>query len=334
MPRSTSEKHSGSPRSAGGFSLPTTIAGMAPVLEFDDVSKRYRSLFARQERWALRGFSLQVEPGEIAGFLGPNGAGKTTAIHIALGLAQSTSGHGTLLNRSFGDVAARKRIGFLAESPAFYHDSARDVLRFCGALNGVQEPELSLRCKDLLAAVGLLDDADRNIGKFSRGMLQRVGLAQAFMNDPDFLVLDEPTSALDPLSRLQVRELLIAARDRGKSIFLSSHQLSEVELICDRVWFVQHGRVIAAGGTQELMLSSGAYEIVADKLEQAPAGLRALRRDGERWTFGVSTSDQRMAIERIWTAGGTVLSVTPKTRNLEELFVDLMKNSSPECPLQ
>src|SRR5690348_373056 len=151
---------------------------MAAVLEFAGVSKRYRSFFARQERWALRDFSLQIEAGEIVGFLGPNGAGKTTAIHIALGLCSPTQGSGKLLGHSFGDASARKRIGFLSETPAFYHQKARKVLKFCGALNGVREPELSRRASDLLEAVGLTVDSNRNIGKFSRGMLQRIGVAQ------------------------------------------------------------------------------------------------------------------------------------------------------------
>src|SRR5580765_1461703 len=187
---------------------------MNPVLEFEGISKLYRS-FLRNKHWALRDFSLRVEPGEIVGFLGPNGAGKTTAIHIALGLARPTAGGGTLLGREFGTVSVRRELGFLSESPAFYHQTAREVLKFCGDLNGVREPELSHRTDDLLASVGLTEDANRNIGKFSRGMLQRVGIAQALINDPDLLILDEPTSALDPLSRLRVRELLLQSRQRG-----------------------------------------------------------------------------------------------------------------------
>jgi ABC-2 type transport system ATP-binding protein len=303
---------------------------MAPVLEFHAVSKCYRSFVTRQERWALRDFSVKVERGEIVGFLGPNGAGKTTAIHLALGLAQPTAGHGTLLGRDFGDVPSRAKIGFLSESPAFYHQSARDVLKFCGGLNGVREPELSRRSTDLLGAVGLLSDANRNIGKFSRGMLQRIGFAQALINDPELLILDEPTSALDPISRLQVREVLLAERNRGKSVFLSSHQLSEVELICDRVVFVEKGRVIASGRTREMLQTSDQFEITAKGLASPPEATLDLRHDGDRWLLTVSSSQQRAAIEHIWISGGTLISVTPKTRSLEQLFVDLMK--APPSP--
>ena len=302
---------------------------MAAVLEFAGVSKRYRSLFARQERWALRDFSLQIEAGEIVGFLGPNGAGKTTAIHITLGLCNPTKGSGKLLGYDFGEARARKRIGFLSETPAFYHQSARDVLKFSGALNGVREPELSRRANELLDAVGLASDSNRNIGKFSRGMLQRIGVAQALMNDPDLLILDEPTSALDPISRLQVRQVLLDARGKGKTVFLSSHQLSEVELVCDRVIFVRAGEVIASGKMSELTESATEFEIVTEGLASAPDFASEAHQQNGRWTFIVDKQHQQQAIETIWTGGGRVISVTPRTRNLEDLFVQLMKPSTP-----
>lgn len=299
------------------------------MLEFAGVSKRYRSLFARQERWALRDFSLQIEAGEIVGFLGPNGAGKTTAIHITLGLCNPTKGSGKLLGYDFGEARARKRIGFLSETPAFYHQSARDVLKFSGALNGVREPELSRRANELLDAVGLASDSNRNIGKFSRGMLQRIGVAQALMNDPDLLILDEPTSALDPISRLQVRQVLLDARGKGKTVFLSSHQLSEVELVCDRVIFVRAGEVIASGKMSELTESATEFEIVTEGLASAPDFASEAHQQNGRWTFIVDKQHQQQAIETIWTGGGRVISVTPRTRNLEDLFVQLMKPSTP-----
>ncbi len=302
---------------------------MAAVLEFDGVSKRYRSIFARQDRWALRDFTLQIEAGEIVGFLGQNGAGKTTAIHIALGLCVPTKGAGKLLGRRFGDAPARKRIGFLSETPAFYHQKAFDVLKFCGALNGVREPELSRRAHNLLEAVGLASDSNRNIGKFSRGMLQRIGVAQALMNDPELLILDEPTSALDPISRLQVRQVLLDARAKGKTVFLSSHQLSEVELVCDRVIFVREGRVISSGSMSDLTQSANEFEIVAENLASPPASARNAQQQDGRWTFVVAKEQQQQAIEMVWAAGGTVLSLVPRTQTLEELFIKLMSKSVP-----
>lgn len=300
---------------------------MPAVLEFENVSKRYQTWFAKEERWALRDFSLQVEPGEIVGFLGPNGAGKTTALNIAIGLIHPTSGGGTILGQPFGAAFVRRRIGFLAESPAFHQQKACDVLKFCGALNGMREPQLSLRTNELLGVVGLREEADRNVGKFSRGMLQRVGVAQAFINDPDLLVLDEPTSALDPISRMQIRQALLKSRERGKSVFLSSHQLSEVELICDRVVFLNNGQVIAEGRTHELLEDKNECEIIAEGLASAPAIAKNTSRDGTRWRFTVASSEQRRTLETIWASGGTLISVTPKNRTLEELFLKFVSRS-------
>src|SRR5262249_9117118 len=192
-----------------------------PVLQYENVSKIYRSLLGRREQRALQDFSLVVYPGEIVGFLGPNGAGKTTAIHIALGLNRASSGQGSIFGKPFGDVGSRRRVGFLAENVAFYHLRAREVVRLYGALNGVREPVLSSEVKRLLDEFDIVDIGDRSIAKFSRGMLQRIGLAQALVNDPDLLILDEPTSALDPASRLAVRNVLLQAREAGKSVFLS-----------------------------------------------------------------------------------------------------------------
>src|SRR5215472_7177186 len=206
-----------------------------PALAFSAVSKQYRGFFRSQWVTALRDFSLRVEPGEIFGFLGPNGAGKTTAIHIAIGLMFPSSGHGEMLGHSFGHAPTRRRIGFLAENVALFHRPAAKLVRFYGALNGLHDPELRRRTGEMLKEVDLADAAGRNVGKFSRGMLQRVGLAQALMGDPELLVLDEPASALDPIGRIQVREILLRARGAGKTVFLSSHLLSEVEQVCDRL---------------------------------------------------------------------------------------------------
>src|SRR6516162_3155881 len=164
------------------------------ALEFDNVTKEYRSFFGRRFR-ALDGFSLEVYPTEIFGFLGPNGAGKSTAIHLAMGFMRPTSGRGRLLGEPFGDAATHRRVGFLAESVALYHRRAERLVRFYGALNGMGGGKLQDRARQVLEIVGLQDHANRNAGKFSRGMLQRVGLAQAIVNDPELLILDEPTSA-------------------------------------------------------------------------------------------------------------------------------------------
>ncbi|HXM63322.1 MAG TPA: ABC transporter ATP-binding protein [Terriglobales bacterium] len=291
------------------------------VLEFDNVTKEYRSFASKRRLRALDSFSLSVEAGEIFGFLGPNGAGKSTAIHLAMGFMQPTSGSGRLLGERFGHPGARRRVGFLAESVALYHRRAEPLVRFYGALNGMGGADLDKRAREVLEIVGLQDHANRNAGKFSRGMLQRVGLAQAMVNDPELLILDEPTSALDPLARVMVRELLLGARNAGKTIFLSSHLLSEVELICDRVAMLHRGKLARLGRTADLLQSGEQTEIVARSI--TPSQFEgAATRDGVV-SFFVPTRAQRAALEKIWNLGGEVISVNPVRRSLEEIFLEV-----------
>ena len=299
---------------------------MLPVLEFDSVTKEYRG-FRRPSIRALDEFSLTVHSGEIFGFLGHNGAGKTTAIHIALGFMRPTTGGGQILGKAFGDARTRTRIGFLPESLALYHRPAFKLVRWYGALNRVAEPALSQRTRDLLKALDLEGEAERDVSKFSRGMQQRIGLAQAFVNDPELVLLDEPTSALDPLGRLAVRELLLRARSEGKSVFLSSHLLSEVEMICDRVAIVKDGRVARIGRTLELLESTEDCEIVARSIPAEVFGGEELA-DGRVRLF-VPPAEQRRAIEQIWTRGGEIISVNPRRRTLEDIFLELTAVAKP-----
>ena len=293
---------------------------MPSALEFDNITKEYRSFFRRESVKALDEFSLRVEPGEIFGFLGPNGAGKTTAIHIALGFMFPSSGRGLMLGHPFGHAATRKRVGFLAENVALYHRPAARMVRFYGALNGMHGPQLRSRTVELMKELDLADVAGRNISKFSRGMLQRIGLAQALVNDPELLILDEPTSALDPLGRITVREILLKARNAGKTVFLSSHLLSEVEQICDRIAIVIRGRVARLGTVAELLEAQDRFVITA-------RGIDELMFEGTKQNgfikITVPALGQRKMIERIWLAGGEVLAVNPIRRTLEDLFVEL-----------
>jgi ABC-2 type transport system ATP-binding protein len=294
------------------------------VLQYESVSKVYRSLLGRKEHRALQDFSLAVYPGEIVGFLGPNGAGKTTAIHIALGLNRPSSGQGSLFGKPFGDVGSRRRVGFLAENVAFYHLPAKEVLRLYGTLNGVREPLLSNEIKRLLDEFDIADVRERSIAKFSRGMLQRVGLAQALINDPDLLILDEPTSALDPAARLTVRNVLLRAREAGKSVFLSSHLLSELEMVCDRIVVLNRGRVVLEGRTRDLLES---YELCEVVLRQAsrfvpPAAAKDISSNNGEMRFNVPRQAQREVIEAAWSAGAELVSVNSVRRTLEELFLE------------
>ncbi|MBZ5568639.1 MAG: ABC transporter ATP-binding protein [Acidobacteriia bacterium] len=293
---------------------------MSAVLQYENITKQY-GRFMRAAVVALDDFSLSIERGEIFGFLGPNGAGKTTAIHLAVGFMRATRGSGTLLGNRFGHAPTRRRVGFLAENVALYHRPAAKLLRFYGGLNGLRDPRLARAVRDVLETLELADLAQRNIGKLSRGMLQRVGLAQALVNDPELLILDEPTSALDPLGRLAVRELLLRARNAGKTVFLSSHMLSEIELICDRVGILHRGQMARVGRTSELLESSEQCEVVARGVP-ASSFLQAAAENG-LVRFTVACSEQRETIERVWSLGGEVVRVNPVKRSLEDIFVEL-----------
>jgi len=294
---------------------------MAVVLEFEGLTKEYRSFSRRRRVRALDGFTVQVEAGEIFGFLGPNGAGKSTAIHLAMGFMCPSSGRGRILGAPFGHAPTRRRVGFLAENVALYHRRMGSLVRFYGALNGMSGPRLAKSVHQALATVGLLDQVGRNVSKFSRGMLQRVGIAQALVNDPELLILDEPTSALDPLARVAIRKLLLNLREAGKTIFLSSHLLSEVELICDRVAVLHRGKLVRLGRTDDLLQSGEQTEIVA-------RGISGKTLEGAVFNNGLATlvvpsRKHRAALERLWDLGGEIVSVNPVRRTLEEIFLEV-----------
>jgi ABC-2 type transport system ATP-binding protein len=291
------------------------------ALAFYEVTKEYRPFLGKPFR-ALNNFSLTVEQGQIFGFLGPNGAGKTTAIHLALGLAFPTSGHGTLLGQPFATASVRKRVGFLAENVSFESLSAAKLVRFYGKLNGVRDPQLAQRTKELLEAVDLAAVGTKKVSKFSRGMLQRAGLAQAFVNDPDLLILDEPTSALDPAARALIREMLLSAKRAGKTVFLSSHLLSEIELVCDQVAIISRGSVVRQGTVSQLLERPGEYEITARNIRACDFSNVRAGSDGTQ-VVRAPADEQRRAIEQIWAKGGAVVSVTPVRRSLEEVFLEL-----------
>ena len=291
------------------------------ALQFESIAKEYRLWPMGNRVHALRDFSLAIERGEIFGFLGPNGAGKTTAIHIAMGFLHATSGSGRMLGMPFGNVPSRRRVGFLAETVAFYNSTVQEAVRFYGGLNGMQGKKLADAVADALIAVNLHAEASRKVSQLSRGMLQRLGLAQALVNDPDVLILDEPTSALDPAARVAIRELLLKFRDRGKTIFLSSHLLSEVELVCDRIAVLNRGRLVRVGNLAELLETGDQVEIVSRGVSEDLWSDSTVQ--GSELRIKVASKDQRATIEKIWSLGGEVLSLNPVRRSLEELFLEL-----------
>src|SRR5262245_11046088 len=254
-------------------------------------TQRLRRRFG--EKVAVADLSIAVKRAEVFGFLGPNGAGKTTSLKMLLGLIEPTSGSGTLLGRPIGDRAARAKVGFLPEHFRFQDWlTGRELLRFHGRLYGLSGQALEAKADTLLKRVDLQDAADRPIRGYSKGMTQRVGLAQALLNDPDVVFLDEPTSGMDPLGRLLVRDLIHELRARGTSVFLNSHLLGEVEATCDRVVFVKQGRVIheldmaaeGSGGLEVELRVDGAVDGVLaahGKVLATAAGMARVRVDSE-----------------------------------------------------
>jgi ABC-2 type transport system ATP-binding protein len=298
-----------------------------PAIETDALAKRFGRTVA------LAGLTMRVERGEVFGFLGPNGAGKTTAVKLFLGLTVPTGGGGTLLGRPLGDRAARRRIGYLPE--LFRYQPwlrAREVLALHCELARIPRSEWGREIGEALTTVGLADRAEDLVGTYSKGMQQRLGLGAALLGRPELVLLDEPTSALDPLGRADVRRIIRAARDRGTAVFLNSHLLSEVELVCDRVAVVDAGRVVAAGTLEELL----GEDSVRIRVTRLDAGARrALARFGPLTDDGDWLAVQPIAAPRIpelvaaiVAAGGRVHAVEPGRASLEERFLGLFGRGS------
>jgi ABC-2 type transport system ATP-binding protein len=293
---------------------------MPPRLAFAAISKKFGTYTA------LDSLTLSLEPGEILGFLGPNGAGKTTAIHLALGFLRPSSGTGSLLGKPFGDAQARARLGFVPDVPVFFAENGFRSVALAARLNGVRDPNLAKDIRELLGAVGLPDNR-KDARQYSRGMQQRLALAQALINDPDLLILDEPAAALDPAGVQQVRELLRSARQAGKSIFFSSHQLTEVEHICDRIAFLHQGRLIRSGSLREFQSASDRVEIelrglTVDQLSRIYPSSASSGDDSASMRISIPSQEQRRVIEAIWAAGGEIVSLIPVRRRLEDLFLE------------
>ncbi|HJR77986.1 MAG TPA: ABC transporter ATP-binding protein [Nitrospiraceae bacterium] len=308
----------------------------------EDLNKSYASGWpGRPPFVALDGLSLTVRRGEIFGFLGPNGAGKTTTLKILMGLVRATGGTACLLGQPVGDVETRRRIGFLPESPYFYdYLTAEEFLGFYGQLAGLSRAVIAQRVTDLLSLVGLADARTRQLRKFSKGMLQRIGLAQALIHDPELVILDEPMTGLDPVGRKQVRDLILSLRDRGKTIFFSTHILHDVEMICDRVGIVMKGRLLASGRVEDLVRQdhTQSVEIVCQQVNaEGNALIRSMAtrvlQQGQQCLIVLPSSDVVDAmVGEIRRQGGRLISVTPHKASLEDLF---FQESVPDIsPLQ
>ncbi|MBK7367148.1 MAG: ABC transporter ATP-binding protein [Candidatus Eisenbacteria bacterium] len=283
------------------------------------------------EKLAVADLSLAVRRGEVFGFLGPNGAGKTTSLKMLLGLVEPTSGSGALLGAPIGDRATRAKVGFLPEHFRFPEWlSARELLRFHGRLLELPEAVTRDRAERLLGEVDLLDAAHRPMRGYSKGMLQRAGLALALLGEPELVFLDEPTSGLDPLGRLLVRDLMRAMRDRGVTVFLNSHLLGEVEATCDRVAFVKAGQVVhehaiaaAAGDPVSVLLRAGGLD--GETVEGLARFGRDLRRDGDEVHLAVDSEDALPEIARwVVSRGATLRHLSADRVSLEDKFLEVM----------
>ncbi|MGB2960246.1 MAG: ABC transporter ATP-binding protein [Bacteroidota bacterium] len=305
------------------------------AISSQSLSKTYRSgLIRRREVQALTDFSLEVQNGEIFGLLGPNGAGKTTFIKILLSIAHQTAGAAFILEQKVPGARVRSQIGYLPENHRYPgYLSGEQVLRFFGRLSGVASGELSSRILPLLELVGLEQWRAVKVKRYSKGMMQRLGLAQALINDPELLFLDEPTDGVDPVGRKEIRDILTGLRGRGKTIFLNSHLLSEVELISDRVAILDKGRLLRVGTVDELTSEGSHYtftvegSVPEDLLQEAHARAYHLEQDGERVTAKCADSRElNQLIDMLRQHEVRITAIVPERSSLEESFIRLIKS--------
>ena len=298
-----------------------------PVIEILELEKTYSVGFWRKRpRIALRPLTLNVEDGEIFGFLGPNGAGKTTTLKLLMGLIFPTGGSARILGMQINDPRVKAQIGFLPEHPYFYdYLTASELLEYYAQLSGVSSSERRRKVSEVLARAGLRDAAGTQLRKFSKGMLQRVGIAQAILHDPKVLFFDEPMSGLDPMGRREVRDLMEELKRQGKTVFFSTHILSDAESLCDRVAIIHQGELRGVGAVEDLTSSvEGKAEIVWHG-NSIPASLNSLTTEchlvGDTVRAVVREANQDAAIDALRREGLRIISVTPVRTSLEEYFV-------------
>jgi len=314
--------------------------GVETVIEIIQLTKDYEVGFLKKRRVrALDHLDLAVRRGEIFGFLGPNGAGKTTTLKLLMRLIYPTEGTARILGNPIDDVATRSRIGYLPENPYFYdYLSGRELLEYTAALFGVPKEDARSRGRELLDRVGLdPTSATRQLRKYSKGMLQRIGIAQALINDPELVFMDEPMSGLDPIGRRDVRDLLLSLRAQGKTVFFSSHILSDVEALCDRAAILSRGKLVRCGTVRELTdIDDSAIEVVALGID-----LSALHRFTEELTLEsakatpngihlVLNDDNQIdhALALIRQCGGKLVSINPRRASLEDIFASAKQTNA------
>jgi ABC-2 type transport system ATP-binding protein len=300
----------------------------ASVIDLRNVRKTYKGRIE-----ALRGVDLAVGAGEVFGLLGPNGAGKSTIVKIMMTVVRATAGGGTLLGEPLGDKGALSRVGYLPEHHRFpAYLTGRQVVEFFGALAGMRRTERRVRTEEMLDLVRMRDWADRRLGTYSKGMQQRVGLAASLVNDPRLVVLDEPTDGVDPVGRKEIRDLLLRLRGEGRTIFVNSHLLSEIEMVCDRVAIMVQGRVWAQGTIDDLTRASRRFEItVRGAVPEWAAESGGARLEHASSTIVLQVADAAEAqptIDRLRAQGVIIERAVPVRESLEDLFIRAVTDPS------
>ena len=314
-----------------------------PIVEINNLTKDYEVGFWRKRKVrVLDGLSVNVEQGEIFGFLGANGAGKTTTLKLLMRLIFPTAGSARILGRDIADVRMHQQIGYLPENPYFYdYLTAREFLEYCGELFGLEKSTRAAKAKDLLYRVHLDEKRwDTQLRKFSKGMLQRVGLAQAIVNDPKIVFLDEPMSGLDPIGRREVRDLISELRHEGRTVFMCSHILSDIEVLCDRVAILKKGKLAHQGLLHELsqeVEGKGAVEMVVTGTDTTT--FLAHHQDPSSIVITATAAGLRIQVEdesevdevlaSLRKAGGKLVSIQPVRQSLEALFMSDSKSTEP-----
>jgi ABC-2 type transport system ATP-binding protein len=302
---------------------------MSAVLVVEKLAKTFRKPFSGRKVDAVRGVSFKVEEGEVFGFVGPNGAGKTTSIKMLTGLIFPTGGRATIFGEEVPSPKAMARVGFLPENPYVYpYLTPREFVTLCGRLSGMGGAKLDRRVEEIIARVGMSEAIDRPVQALSKGMGQRVGLASALVHDPDLLILDEPMSGLDPVGRKDVRDLILEERERGKTVFFSTHILSDVEQLCDRVCILRKGEVVVSGKLGDLLETSKTRtEIALEGVSRALASKLAERKlapktMGDHLVCEVEGYDAvRELVELAHAEGARIARLEAKRETLESLFV-------------
>jgi ABC-2 type transport system ATP-binding protein len=310
------------------------------AIKTEGLTKHYQVGFWRPRPYvALDSLSLSVGTGEVFGFLGPNGAGKTTTLKLLMQLIYPTSGHAEILGRPVGDVAVKQRIGYLPENPYFYDNlSAEELLVYFARLFGCSAKDGRARASRLLDDVGIGAERRFQLRKFSKGMVQRVGIAQALINEPELVFLDEPMSGLDPLGRREVRELILRLRDRGCTVFFSSHVLSDAEALCSRVAILVKGRLAALGTLDELTaIGARGWELVVSGLKGdvmtrlMPRITRATPLGDNRFSLELPSSTvPEPLIAELVIGGARVVSLNPLRGTLEDVFVEQVRSTEAD----